>query len=150
MHFDFNRTLGCVYPTLYIGRLLDWVYHFSLLICYPPSYNTCIHMYNTHIYIYMYIYIYIIYIYVYIYMYLYIYTRLLITQSGKTELIFFIPSYLYIFVFISRNWKIFHQFILFLRNGNKLKWFTVLPRVKKHQIEKLRNTYISTHCNKME
>ena len=54
-------------------------------------------------------------------MYFYIYTRLLITQSGKTELIFYIPSYLYIFVFISRNWKIFHQFILFLRNGNKLK-----------------------------
>ena len=52
-------------------------------------------------------------------MYSYIYTRLLITQSGKTELIFFIPSYLYIFV--SRNWKIYHQFFLFLQNGNKLK-----------------------------
>ena len=146
MHFDFNRSLGCVYPTLYIGRLLGWVYHFSLLICYPHSYNTYIHMYNTYIYIYVYIHI----CNIYIYMYSYIYTRLLITQSGKTELTFFIPSYLYIFVFISRNWKIYHQFFLFLQNGNKLKWFTVLPRVKKYQIEKLRNTYISTNFNKME
>ena len=35
--FDFNHSLGCVYPTLYIIRLLCWVYHFSLLICYPSS-----------------------------------------------------------------------------------------------------------------
>ena len=37
--FDFNHSLGCVYPTLYIIRLLRRVYHFSLLICYPSSSN---------------------------------------------------------------------------------------------------------------
>ena len=37
--FDFNHSLGCVYPTLYIIRLLRCVYHFSLLICYPSSLN---------------------------------------------------------------------------------------------------------------
>ena len=36
--FDFNHSLGCVYPTLYIIRLLGRVYHFSLLICYPYSF----------------------------------------------------------------------------------------------------------------
>ena len=35
--FDFNDSLGCVYPTLYIIRLLRRFYHFSLLICYPSS-----------------------------------------------------------------------------------------------------------------
>ena len=35
---DFNHSLGCVYPTLYIIRLLGSVYHFSLLICYPYSF----------------------------------------------------------------------------------------------------------------
>ena len=35
--FDFNHSLGCVYPTLYIIRLLRRVYHFSWLICYPSS-----------------------------------------------------------------------------------------------------------------
>ena len=34
--FDFNHSLGCVNPTLYI-RLPCQVYHFSLLICYPCS-----------------------------------------------------------------------------------------------------------------
>ena len=38
--FDFNHSLGCVYPTLYIIRLLCRVYHFSLLICYPSSSHT--------------------------------------------------------------------------------------------------------------
>ena len=37
--FDFNHSLGCVYPTLYIIRLLCRVYHFSLLLCYPSSYD---------------------------------------------------------------------------------------------------------------
>ena len=32
--FDFNHSLVCVYPTLYISRRLCQVYHFSLLICY--------------------------------------------------------------------------------------------------------------------
>ena len=36
--FDFNHSLGCVYPTLYIIRLLGRAYHFSLLICYPCSF----------------------------------------------------------------------------------------------------------------
>ena len=36
--FDFNHSLGCVYPTLYTIRLLGRVYHFSLLICYPYSF----------------------------------------------------------------------------------------------------------------
>ena len=35
--FDFNHSLGCVYPTLYIIRLLHRVCHFSFLICYPSS-----------------------------------------------------------------------------------------------------------------
>ena len=35
--FDFNHSLGCVYPTMYIIRLLCRFYHFSLLICYPSS-----------------------------------------------------------------------------------------------------------------
>ena len=35
--FDFNYSLGCVYPTLYIIRLLCRAYHFSLLSCYPSS-----------------------------------------------------------------------------------------------------------------
>ena len=35
--FDSNYSLGCVYPTLYVIRLLGWVYFFSLLICYPSS-----------------------------------------------------------------------------------------------------------------
>ena len=35
--FDFNHFLRCVYPTIYISRLLSRVYHFSLLICYPCS-----------------------------------------------------------------------------------------------------------------
>ena len=43
---------------------------------------------------------------------------LLIRQSEKAELIFL---YLFIFVSISRNWKIFRQFILFPQNGKKLK-----------------------------
>ena len=33
----YNDAVGCVYPTLYIIRLLRRVYHFSLLICYPSS-----------------------------------------------------------------------------------------------------------------
>ena len=37
--FDFNQSLGCVYPTLYIIRLLGRVYHFGLRICYPCSPN---------------------------------------------------------------------------------------------------------------
>ena len=43
---------------------------------------------------------------------------LLIRQNEKAELIFL---YLFIFVSISRNWKIFRQFILFPLNGKKLK-----------------------------
>ena len=35
--FDFNHCLGCVYPALYIIRVLCRVYHSSLLICYPCS-----------------------------------------------------------------------------------------------------------------
>ena len=35
--FDFNHSLRCVYPTLYIIRLLGRVYHLSFLICYPSS-----------------------------------------------------------------------------------------------------------------
>ena len=35
----FPHSLGCLYPTLYIVRLLDQVYHFSLLICCPCSSN---------------------------------------------------------------------------------------------------------------
>ena len=35
--FDFNHFLGCVYPTLYIIRILVSVFHVSLLICYPCS-----------------------------------------------------------------------------------------------------------------
>ena len=35
--FDFNHSLGCVYPTLYVIRLLGQVYYFILLICYPCS-----------------------------------------------------------------------------------------------------------------
>ena len=35
--FDFSHSLGCIYPILYIIRLLRRVYHFSLLICYPSS-----------------------------------------------------------------------------------------------------------------
>ena len=35
--FDSSYSLGCVYPTLYVIRLLGWVYLFSLLICYPCS-----------------------------------------------------------------------------------------------------------------
>ena len=31
--FDFSHSLGCVQPTLYIGKLLGRVYHFRLLIC---------------------------------------------------------------------------------------------------------------------
>ena len=34
---DLNNYLRCVYPTLYIIRLLSRVYHFSLLICYSCS-----------------------------------------------------------------------------------------------------------------
>ena len=36
--FDFNYTLGCVYRTLYIFRLLGQVCHLSLLICCPCSF----------------------------------------------------------------------------------------------------------------
>ena len=36
--FDFNHSLGCFYPPLYIIRLLGWVCHFSLLICYSCSF----------------------------------------------------------------------------------------------------------------
>ena len=36
--FYFNHSLGCVFPSLYISRLLDQVYHFSLLICDPWSF----------------------------------------------------------------------------------------------------------------
>ena len=36
--FDFNHSLGCVYPTLYIIRLLGRVYLFSLVICYYCSF----------------------------------------------------------------------------------------------------------------
>ena len=35
--FDFSYSLGCVYPTLYIIRLLCRAYHFSLLSCSPSS-----------------------------------------------------------------------------------------------------------------
>ena len=42
-YFDFNHSLGCVYPNLYIFRLLGWVYRFSLLICYPCSSNFVFH-----------------------------------------------------------------------------------------------------------
>ena len=35
--FDFSHPLGYVYPALYIIKLLDQVYLFSLLICYPLS-----------------------------------------------------------------------------------------------------------------
>ena len=35
--FHFNHSLGCVYHTLYIIRLLGWVYHLRWLICYPCS-----------------------------------------------------------------------------------------------------------------
>ena len=39
--FDFNYSFGSL-PYLYIPfRLLDQVYHFSLLICYPYSFNHC-------------------------------------------------------------------------------------------------------------
>ena len=33
--FDFNHSLGCVFLTLYIIRLLGRVYHFNLLISDP-------------------------------------------------------------------------------------------------------------------
>ena len=36
--FDFNNGWGCAYRTLYIMRLLDHVYCWSLLICYPCSF----------------------------------------------------------------------------------------------------------------
>ena len=32
--FGLTHSLGCVYPTLYIIRLLGRVYHFTFLICY--------------------------------------------------------------------------------------------------------------------
>ena len=35
--FDFNQSLGCVYPPLHIITLLGQGYHFSLLIYYPCS-----------------------------------------------------------------------------------------------------------------
>ena len=39
--FDFNYSFGSL-PYLYIPfRLLDQVYHFSLLICYPYPFNHC-------------------------------------------------------------------------------------------------------------
>ena len=38
--FGLTHSLGCVYPTLYIIRLLGRVYHFSLLICYPCPFIT--------------------------------------------------------------------------------------------------------------
>ena len=37
-YFDFSHSLGCVYPTLYISRLLQQVYHFSLVISFPCSF----------------------------------------------------------------------------------------------------------------
>ena len=37
--FDFNHTLECVYCTLYIIRLLDRVYHLSLVNFYPCSFS---------------------------------------------------------------------------------------------------------------
>ena len=38
--FDLTHSSGCVYPTLYIIRLLGRVYHFGLLICYPCPFIT--------------------------------------------------------------------------------------------------------------
>ena len=80
----------------------------------------------------MYICVYI-YIYIYIYTYIYIYIQcFLIRRSEKTELIFL---YLYIFVSISRNWKIFRQFILFPQNGKKklndLRYLQIQKNIKQ-------------------
>ena len=37
--FEFNHSLGCVCPTLYMIRFLDRVYHFSLVIYYHCSHH---------------------------------------------------------------------------------------------------------------
>ena len=56
IYFDFNHSLGCVYPTLYTlyttvhCRLLHRVYHFSFLICYPSSlssFQACLSFHKT-------------------------------------------------------------------------------------------------------
>ena len=56
--------------------------------------------------------------------------------------------YLYIFVSISRNWKIFHLSILLLRNGKNLNDLQYFQIEKRNQIEKLENTFISTKWKK--
>ena len=90
--------------------------------------------------------------YVYTYIFASIFTKwkifhqcLLIPQSRKTELIFFISLYFCLYFpelenispihFTSRKWK-------------KLKWFSILPNGKKYQIEKLKNMFISTKWKK--
>ena len=40
--FNLNHSLGCLLYCINIIRLLDRVYHFSLLICYPCSSSFCI------------------------------------------------------------------------------------------------------------
>ena len=57
-------------------------------------------------------------------------------------------SYLYIFVYISQNCKIFHQSILLPGSEKNFKWFSILPNGKKYQIEKLKNMFISTKWKK--
>ena len=49
--FGFNHSLGCVYPTLYISRLLGRVYHFSWLICYPCSFLCAIDLYSKYVFV---------------------------------------------------------------------------------------------------
>ena len=106
-----------------------------------------------HIYIYIYAYVYL-YMCIYIHIFASIFTKwkifyqcLLIPESGKAELISFIPLY---FCFYFQGLKIFspiHFTSKIRMNVNDLEYFQI--EKKKNQIEKLESTFISTNWKKM-
>ena len=103
------------------------------------------------------IYIYIcicisIHVYIYIHIFASIFTKwkifyqcLLIPESGKAELISFIPLYFCFYCLGLKTISPIHFTSKIRMNVNDLEYF----QIKKNQIEKLESTFISTNWKKM-
>ena len=115
------------------------------IVVYMIIYN------DIYIYIYIYAYVYL-YMYIYIHIFASIFTKwkifyqcLLIPESGKAELISFIPLYFCFYFLGLKTISPIHFTSKIRMNVNDLEYF----QIKKNQIEKLESTFISTNWKKM-
>ena len=106
---------------------------------------------DTYIYIYAYVYLYMC---IYIHIFAFIFTKwkifyqcLLIPESGKAELISFIPLHFCFYFQVLKIISPIHFTSKIRMNVNDLEYFQI--EKKKNQIEKLESTFISTNWKKM-